>query len=123
MKYRTSLLAYVLIIALFFAAGYGAGMVNGINRTKEELAERNSIEPTDAVNASALADEELPEYMVVIEGSALIVYKSENGDRKKLTECEISELVYPSEDISALKDGMIFNNKNEAMAMFENFAS
>lgn len=123
MKYRTSLLAYVLVVALFFAAGYGAGMVNGLNRAKEEFAEQTGIEPTDAVNASALADEELPEYTVILENGALIIYESDDGKKKKLTECEISESVYPSEDVTALKAGMHFDDKNEAMAMFENFAS
>ena len=123
MKYRTSLLAYALVVALFFAAGYGAGVINGRNRAREDFTEQYIIKPTDAVNTSALADEILPEYTVILENGSIIVYESEDENKTKLTECKISESVYPAEDVAALKNGMIFDNKNEAMAMFENFAS
>ena len=123
MKYRTHLLAYVLVIALFFAAGYGAGTVNGRNRAREEFAKVQKTEIEEVLNTSAEAEEEKTEYTVILENSRLVVYESADGDRTKLTECEISESVYPKEDIAALKAGMVFGDKSEAMAMFENFAS
>lgn len=123
MKYRTSLLAYVLVVALFFAAGYGAGTVNGRNSAREDFEKVRETETEEVLNTSAEAEEELPEYTLVLENGRLTVYESANSDKTKLTECEISESVYPREDITALKSGMIFEDKNAAMAMFENFAS
>ena len=123
MKYRTHLLTYVLVIALFFAAGYGAGMVNGRTRAREEFVKQQETELEEALNASAEAAEEALQYAVILENGRLIVYESADGDKTKLTECEISESVYPKDDIAALKSGMAFDDKNEAMAMFENFAS
>ena len=123
MKYGSSLLAYVLIVALFFAAGYGAGTVNGRNRAREDFERVRETEIGDVLDASAEAREEIPEYTVVLESGRLIIYESADDDKTMLTECEISESVYPKEDITALKSGMVFDDKSEAMAMFENFAS
>ena len=123
MKYRMNLLAYVLIVALFFAAGYGAGMINGRSSAREDFQELIETKSEEVLNASAEAEENLPEYTVILENGRLVVYASEGGGKLKLTECEISEAVYPGEDVAALKAGMAFYDKNEAMAMFENFAS
>ena len=123
MKYRTQMLAYVLVIALFFAAGYGAGTVNGRNRAREDFVKVQKTELEEVLNASAEAEEEIPEYTVILENNRLIVYESADGKKTKLTECKISESVYPKEDIYELRAGMVFDNKNDAMAMFENFAS
>lgn len=123
MKYGTRMLTYILVIALFFAAGYGAGTVNGRSRAREEFAKVQEPDTEDVLNTSAEAEEEIPGYMLILESGRLIVYEVEHGNRIKLTECEISESVYPKDDIAELKTGMVFDNKNEAMAMFENFAS
>ena len=123
MKYRTHLLAYVLTIAVFFAAGYGAGMVNGLNRAREEITEQRTEATEEALNVSAKAEEDAPEYSLVLENGRLIIYEIENENKTELNKCKISESVYPKEDITALKSGMVFDDKNAAMAMFENFAS
>ena len=123
MKYRTHLLAYVLVVALFFAAGYGAGTVNGLNRAKEDFMSKNTDISEEALDVSAEAEEDATEYTVILENGRLCVYEYADEQKTKLTACEISESVYPGEDIAALKTGMTFDDKNEAMAMFENFAS
>lgn len=121
LKYRWALLAYVLVVALFFAAGYGAGVINGQNRAKEDIA--LATERPAAVNASISTEETVPEYELILEEGRLTIYENSEDERSIIARCEISESVYPPEDISALRKGMVFAEKTDAMAMFENFAS
>ena len=115
--------AYILVVALFFAAGFGAGRVSGRNGMRRELAAQSTAAPETAVNASVTAETPEPEFVLILEDSVLAVYEVENGTRARLTECKISESVFPADDIAALKKGMSFSDRNEAMAMFEDFAS
>ena len=121
-KYLT-IAAYILIAALFFTAGFFIGVSNGRGEARQELEKQYAARPTEAVNASAAAEQNKTEYALILENGRLVVYELFGGAKKKLTEHEISEAVYPGDDIAALKAGMIFYDKNAAMAMFENFAS
>lgn len=121
MKQKTTLLAYVLIVAVFFAAGYFAGVINGKNRVRESIAEATNS--PQAVNASASTTEETTEYELILEDGRLIIYENIKNEKNIIAHCEISDSVYPPEDISALRKGMVFAEKTDAMAMFENFAS
>lgn len=121
MKEKTALLSYVLIVALFFSVGYFAGVTNGKNRVKEDLA--TATNSPRAVNASVSTEEEISEYVLILEDGRLTIYENISDKKSVIASCDISEKVYPPEDISALKKGMIFAEKTDAMAMFENFAS
>ncbi len=115
--------AYILTAALFFAAGCAVGLSSGRKISRGLLEEYSSAEPTAAINASAGAQTEETEYAVVLNNGILAVYEMKNDTKVKITEHKISEAVYPKDDIDELKKGMVFSDKNAAMAMFENFAS
>ena len=121
MKYSSAMLAYVLIVALFFAAGYGVGTVNGKNQAREVIS--SSVKEEEAIDAAVTTEEEVPEYELVLEDGHLTIYENGVDEKSIIARCEISESVFPREDIITLREGLLFSDKTDAMAMFESFAS
>lgn len=112
LKFGLTVLAYTLTAALFFAIGLFTGT-------------RNTADvPIESENVSAYADnvEEII-YRVKIQSGKLCIYEITSSGITTIAECEISESVYPKEDVTELKSGIDFRNKSEAQAMFENFSS
>ncbi len=117
--------AYILIAVLFFTAGFTFGAYKERGKALSDFKQLAAAEPTASADAAAASASlgEKTEYSVILEDGMLSVYESVNGHKTAIAGHKISEDVFPKDDISALKSGMTFSDKNEAMAMFENFAS
>lgn len=106
--------SYVLLALAFFFGGYAAGK-RPENRTvmnnSEEVKEVEAVTPLKSI------------YYLVIEDDALNLYNISNGERLLVASEVISENIYPSEDIRELKNGVTFDNIEDAQALFENFVS
>ena len=62
-------------------------------------------------------------YEVKVENGLLQINKCVGDNKMAILSEEISENVFPSEDIDELKKGVEFDNLDEAQQMFENFVS
>jgi len=62
-------------------------------------------------------------YEVKVENGLLQINKCVGDNKTAILSEEISENVFPSEDIDELKKGVEFDNLDEAQQMFENFVS
>ena len=120
MKYGTRLLAYVLGIAVFFIIGFSAGRINGRDEMKEKIAQ---TEEPQNVTASLNRKEEITEYELRLKNDKIFLYEVKGEELYAIAESEISEAIYPPSDIEELKMGIMFNDKTEALRMFENFVS
>ena len=92
--------SYVLLVALFFGGGYAIGRI-GVS---------DSV-PTPMPTVAA------------VENGLLQINKCVGDNKTAILSEEISENVFPSEDIDELKKGVEFDNLDEAQQMFENFVS
>lgn len=117
LRFGVTILAYVLSAALFFGVGYMSG-----SRNQKKQSVNSVINKTEAVSANAENEKDLS-YRVKIENGRLYLYEIDGEEITSIAECEISESVYPSEDIKELMQGIDFRSKDEAQAMFENFSS
>lgn len=106
--------SYLLLTALFFAGGYAIGNVS----TKNIVA--TTPEPTAALEA--VSDGNIM-YGLLLESGKLNLYSIKDNQRELIAEESITEEIYPSDDIRDLKSGLIFDNFDEAQALFENFVS
>lgn len=110
--------SYVLLVALFFSGGYAIGK---IGTDKNETPIPTPYEKTvEAVSEKAVQS---PTYEVVIEEGKLIIYKCIGEIKTMIASEEISEDVYPKEDVEELKKGVEFERLEGAQQMFENFVS
>lgn len=106
--------SYLLLTALFFAGGYAIGNVS----TKNIVAA--TPEPTAALEA--VSDGNII-YGLLLESGKLNLYSIKDNHRELIAEESITEEIYPPDDIRDLKSGLIFDNFDEAQALFENFVS
>ena len=106
--------SYLLLIALFFAGGYAIGNVS----TKNIVAA--TPEPTAALEA--VSDGNII-YGLLLESGKLNLYSIKDNHQELIAEESITEEIYPPDDIRDLKSGLIFDNFDEAQALFENFVS
>ena len=106
--------SYVLLVALFFGGGYAIGRIGVSDSVPTPM-------PTvAAVNAN---DVKTTVYEVKVENGLLQINKCVGDNKTAILSEEISENVFPSEDIDELKKGVEFDNLDEAQQMFENFVS
>ena len=106
--------SYVLLVALFFGGGYAIGRIGVSDSVPTPM-------PTVAeVNAN---DVKTTVYEVKVENGLLQINKCVGDNKTAILSEEISENVFPSEDIDELKKGVEFDNLDEAQQMFENFVS
>lgn len=120
MKYGTRMLAYVLGIAVFFVIGFSVGRINGRDEMKRKIQQTD--EPKN-VSASLSTETETAEYEIKLKNDKLYLYEVIGEMLHPIAESEISEEIYPGADVEELKRGIIFNDKTEAVTMFENFVS
>ena len=106
--------SYVLLVALFFGGGYAIGRIGVSDSVPTPMP---TVAAVEEVNANDVKT-------TVYEVNGLLQINKCVGDNKTaiLSE-EISENVFPSEDIDELKKGVEFDNLDEAQQMFENFVS
>ena len=105
--------SYVLLVALFFGGGYAIGRI-GVSDSVPTVA------AVEEVNAN---DVKTTVYEVKVENGLLQINKCVGDNKTAILSEEISENVFPSEDIDELKKGVEFDNLDEAQQMFENFVS
>lgn len=110
--------SYVLLVALFFAGGYALGKIGGGN---DEVSE--PLPTMSAAMANVEQEVKSPVYEVIIEDGILKIYRCIGDDKTVITSEEISEVVFPKEDIEELKKGVKFERLEGAQQMFENFVS
>lgn len=118
MKIKNTLLitSYVLLVALFFAGGYALGRKN-TEPSPEPVIEESSI------STAGEAVIEAPTYEVIYEDGAIKINKCIGDNKETLIKEEISERVFPNDDIAELKKGVNFERLEAAQQMFENFVS
>mgnify|MGYP001490785991 CR=1 FL=1 len=106
--------SYVLLVALFFGGGYAIGRI-GVSDSVPT--------PMPTVAAVDANDVKTTVYEVKVENGLLQINKCVGDNKTAILSEEISENVFPSEDIDELKKGVEFDNLDEAQQMFENFVS
>lgn len=114
--------SYVLLIAVFFMGGYALG---GYNKDVTGVVQA-TVSPGygEAVNAVNIEEaEEMTVYTVIMENGILKLYSVTGGVSTLLGSEEISENIFPREDIELLKNGVTMDNIGDAQALFENFVS
>lgn len=79
-----------------------------------------TVAAVEEVNAN---DVKTTVYEVKVENGLLQINKCVGDNKTAILSEEISENVFPSEDIDELKKGVEFDNLDEAQQMFENFVS
>ncbi len=109
--------SYLFLTALFFAAGYSIGYRSG-----GALSEQVSAMVAASPAASEAADE-MRRYRVILEDGELRLYSDENGISRLISAENISESPFPARDIAILKEGVSFEDQNDAFALMENFLS
>ena len=105
---------YVLLAAAFFFGGYAWGNVS------ENDVVLVTPEPAKAIDAIA-PDHNI--YYLVLEDNSLNFYSISNGEKTLIAGEKISADIYPPDDIADLKNGVTFDNIEDAQALFENFVS
>ena len=101
------ILLLIVLLMLYF----------GVGKRDEALfpQNENNIESTEV-----LADENSDLYILTLEGERLNLYLGK--DKTAPFESEIvSKEVFPKTDIAILKQGMVFENKEDAYSAMENF--
>lgn len=119
LKNTLTVSSYVLLVALFFAAGYAIGKTGEV----EEVPVSAPIQTPAADFFAGEAEVRSPVYEVIIEDGVLKINKCIGEDKTTIVSEEISEDVFPRSDIEELGRGVEFSRLEEAQQMFENFVS
>ncbi len=109
--------SYLLLVALFFGGGYAIGR-SGVKDTAT-----SEIMPTPEAVETTADKIESPEYELIIEEGVLKINKCIDEEKTVISSEEISESVFPREDVEELKRGVRFKRLEQAQQMFENFVS
>lgn len=115
-----SFLAYVLLMLIFFGLGFFMG-----GYTAKPMPVVSATAPPENIMRASLPAvmEEKLLYTVKIENGKLLLYRMEKGKKDIIYSAEISESIFPPEDIMELKNGKSFDDIESANAFIENFAS
>lgn len=121
MKIKNTLIisSYVLLMALLFSGAYVVGKT-GMTPERYEPETGENEEIVEAVSENTAYT---PEYEVIYEDGKIIIYKCIGNIRSVVTSENVSESIFPKEDIEALKKGVKFERLENAQQMFENFVS
>ena len=99
------------------AKGYAIGRIGVSDSVPTPMP---TVAAVEEVNAN---DVKTTVYEVKVENGLLQINKCVGDNKTAILSEEISENVFPSEDIDELKKGVEFDNLDEAQQMFENFVS
>ncbi len=110
--------AYVFLMILFFMFGYLIGRSNS-EKIFNAQAENT---PVHSVSSPTLVPE-MDFYSIKLDGELLLLSRVNLSGEEVIYSIEISEGIFPPEDIAELKNGITFSNISEAHAFIENFAS
>ena len=121
MKLKNTLIisSYVLLVALLFSGSYVLG-----RSTVRRGAPEPTAEPAAETVETVTEDEvKAPFYEVVMEDGKLIIYKCIGNTKSVVASEEVSESIFPKDDVKELKKGVKFDRLYGAQQMFENFVS
>lgn len=115
--YRNIILvtSYLFLSSVFFFGGYIAG-TNVYDLKDQEAAALVSV---PSVSPSV----EPQNYRVILEDGELRLYLDGNGISRLISSESISEESFPARDVATLKEGIIFENTEDALTLMENFLS
>lgn len=114
--------SYLLLMAVFFMGGYALGGYKG--EPTGVVQATIAPEKPEAVNAVNIEEaEEMTVYTVIMENGVLKLYSVTGEENTLLGSEEISENIFPREDIEMLKNGVTMDNIGDAQELFENFVS
>lgn len=122
-KFKNSIIvaSYVLLMVMFFWGGYAFG---SYRREPVGVVAATSAPKEEAVSVSNIQEQgEKTIYKVVVEDGVLCLYEITGGEKKKIADEEISENIFPRDDMERLKNGIMTDNLGDAQSLFENFVS
>ena len=111
--------AYVLLMVLFFMFGYFVGMMNTKSHSPKAVPQNTYTQSASLPTTI----EEKDFYNVKIDGSTLLLTKVNSFGKEVIYSVEISESIFPPEDIEELKEGINFSSIYDAHSFIENFTS
>lgn len=117
MKNTLIVCAYVLLMVLFFFGGYTMGGL----RSEKMVAVSATPEPVNV--PVAVSGPQKARYELILENSELFLYKRDGDSSELLYSHPIIENVFPREDVEELKNGVSFDNLDDAQSLLENFVS
>lgn len=114
--------SYVLLMTLFFIGGFALGTYK---REPEGVVQATDTPLQNSVVSAANIEntKEMSVYTVIMEDKSLNLYRVTGGEYTLLAYKNISEKVFPKNDVTMLKNGVTFDNLGDAQEMFENFVS
>ena len=120
MKIKNTLIisSYVLLVALLFSGSYVLG--KSTMRRDIPLPDEMIEEAVETVTDNEI---KAPYYEVCMEDGRLIIYKCIGNTKSVVASEEISESIFPKDDVAELKKGVRFDRLDGAQQMFENFVS
>ena len=114
-----TLSAYILLSVLFFMLGYFWGITSKPASRKSDYSEQIGIQSAALPTLSPTVDM----YRLKISENKLILFKIEPDKSEEVYSIQISEDIFPPEDIESLKKGITFTNIYDAHTFIENFVS
>ena len=105
---------YALLIVGFFFCGYALGKLPG--REEADIVS----EPVAAINEGTVESEI---YYLTLKDGILEFYSISDGEKTLIASENVSENIFPTDDMRDLKNGVTFDNIEDAQALFENFVS
>ncbi len=114
--------SYVLLMTLFFIGGFALGTYKsepeGVVQATDTPKQNSVVSAANIENTK-----EMSVYTVIMEDKSLNLYRVTGGEYTLLAYKNISEKVFPKNDVTMLKNGVTFDNLGDAQEMFENFVS
>ncbi len=110
--------SYVLLAGVMLCVG----CVIGKSSTDTESRAADSI-IEDTAEETMSETFKYPVYELILQNGILEINRCIGEDKTLITSEEISEDVFPYEDVQELQKGVIFNRLDAAQQMFENFVS
>jgi hypothetical protein len=128
MKKMRWILGFVGICIVAFATGIVAGFVkNGIcdmTKATNEPVTEGAIKVMEEEETVEYAPKKLDHYLVESDGSYITLAEVFVDESKNVVEImQFNTSVLPKADIMLLEEGMVFEEKDEALLMIENFVS
>ena len=111
--------AYVLLVIMFFGAGFFVGMLRAPKPVVSRTVSKNELM---SVSMPATITEKL-QYCVKLKDYELSLLRVTQDGEEKIYSIKISVSMFPKDDIEQLKEGIECKNIDEARALIENFAS
>ncbi len=113
------ILAYVLLVFMFFGAGFFVGTLTNPKPVVSRTVSKNELM---SVSMPATITEKL-QYSVKLQGDELSLLRITQDGEEMIYSIKISQNMFPKDDIEQLKEGIECENIDEARALIENFSS